>query len=120
MSPAQGLNTSLPGWTVLILRRHVIALDQLTEAEALELGDLIRRVSVALKDIVGSEKTYVMQFAEHPRHSHVHFHVVPRMADLAEADRGANIFNLLSVADEERVTEAKMNAFATSLQAAIG
>ena len=72
--------TSLPGWLVLVLRRHIAALDELTEGEAAELGALLRKTSKALKEVMGCEKTYIIQFAEHPGHPHVHFHIVPRMA----------------------------------------
>ncbi|MCB0099933.1 MAG: hypothetical protein KDE46_29575, partial [Caldilineaceae bacterium] len=33
-------NTSLPGWLVLVARRHMAAVAELTAAEAAELGDL--------------------------------------------------------------------------------
>ena len=75
---------SLPGWIVLVVRRHISAIDELTEKESLELGDLLRRVSLGLKEITGCEKTYVMQFAEAPGHNHVHFHVVPKASDMPE------------------------------------
>src|SRR5689334_5879048 len=88
-------NTSLPGWLVLIVRRHIAAIDELTEAEALELGKLIRRVSLALKEEVGCSKTYVAQFAEASGHGHVHFHIIPRMPDQPEEIKGPNIFKRL-------------------------
>ncbi len=111
-----GYNTSLKGWLVLVTRRHIEAIDELTEDEATELGALIRRTSIALKEVVGCQKTYVIQFAEHPDHPHVHVHVVPRMADLPTERRGPNIFSYLGVADGERVSEAEMNAIATKVQ----
>ena len=60
-------DTSLPGWLVLVLQRHIESLDELTEQEAAELGALIRRVSLSLKAVVGCVKTYVIQFAEHEK-----------------------------------------------------
>ena len=50
------LNTSLPGWIVIVLRRHAGAIDELTTDEASELGALLRKVSVSLKNIVGCKK----------------------------------------------------------------
>lgn len=102
-------NTSLPGWLVLISRRHLVAVDEMTEAEALELGALIRQVSLALKAVTGCQKTYVIQFAEAAEHPHVHFHIVPRMADQPENRKGPQIFGYLGVSDDERVSEAQMN-----------
>jgi diadenosine tetraphosphate (Ap4A) HIT family hydrolase len=108
--------TSLYGWTVLVLRRHVAAVAELTAAEAAELGPLVRDVSRGLHDICGCEKTYVVQFAESRDHRHVHVHVIPRSPGLDDERRGPGIFALLGVPDRERVGEDDMNAFAASLR----
>ena len=113
---AHAYNTSLPGWLVLVLRRHLTALAELTEAEALELGRLIRHVSLALHEAVGCAKTYVMQFAEQEEHRHVHVHVVPRMADQPPEVRGPRIFAYLGVAPEERLDEQAMDELARRLR----
>ena len=105
-------NTSLPGWLVLIARRHIEAIAELTPPEAVELGLLIQRVSQALQATTGCIKTYVIQFAEAADHPHVHFHVVPRMADQPPERRGPHIFGYLGVADHERIDEATMNDIA--------
>lgn len=112
-------NTALPGWMVLVARRHMAAIDEMTEAEAVELGRLIRQVSIALKQVTGCAKTYVMQFAEHPDHPHVHFHVVPRMADIPDAYRAIHIFKYLGVPDEARVSETDMNVLAEKIKACL-
>ncbi len=112
-------DTSLLGWLVLVPGRHIESIDQLTEAEALELGDLLRRVSACLKQRLGCAKTYVMQFAEHPQHPHVHFHVVPRMPDMPEENVGAKVFNYLGVEDTERVTDAAMDELARWMRDAL-
>lgn len=109
-------NTSLEGWLVLVARRHIAAIEEMSEEEAVELGRLIRRVSLALKETTGCVKTYVIQFAEAPGHPHVHFHIVPRMADQPDDHRGPNIFRYLGVADEERVTEERMNELAAQIR----
>jgi diadenosine tetraphosphate (Ap4A) HIT family hydrolase len=73
----------------------------LTDAEAIELGQLIRRTSVALKEVTGCVKTYVIQFAERADHQHVHFHIIPRMADQPENRHSTQIFGYLGVPEEE-------------------
>ena len=108
--------TALPGWLVLVVHRHIAAIDELNEAEASELGQLLRRTSAALKEITGCIKTYVLQFAEHPEHPHVHFHVIPRMADLPENRRSTQIFGYFGVPKEEQVSEAAMNAIAIKVR----
>lgn len=109
-------NTALPGWMVLVVRRHIEAIDELTENEAVELGILLRQVSAALREVTGCSKTYVVQFAEHQEHPHVHFHVIPRMANQPEDRRSTRIFGYLGVSEEERVTEDTMNEIALKIQ----
>ena len=109
-------NTSLPGWLVLIARRHLTAIDELTEDEAIELGILTRRVSLALKEVTGCVKTYVIQFAEAAKHPHVHFHIIPRMADQPEDRRSTKIFGYLGVPEEERVDHGTMNQISVDVR----
>ena len=54
---AHAFNTAMPGWLVLVVRRHIEAIDELTDDEAAELGPLIRDVSRALREVVGCQKT---------------------------------------------------------------
>ena len=112
-------NTGLPGWLVLVSRRHIAAIDEMSEAEAAELGILLRQVSLSLKQVTGCLKTYVLQFAEHPRHPHVHFHVVPRMKDQPETRRGSKIMEYLKVAEDESVDEATRNALGEQIRQAL-
>lgn len=112
-------NTSLEGWLVLVARRHIEAVAELTFDEAAELGVLLQKVSNALQQVVACKKTYVIQFAEHPEHPHVHFHVIPRMVDQPEDRRSTHIFAYLGVAEEERVSEATMNAISEKIRDAL-
>src|SRR4051794_31241350 len=91
-------------------------IDEMSDAEAVEIGPLIRRASLALKEATGGVKTYVIQFAESADHPHVHFHVVPRMAGQPEDHRGPNVFRYVGVAEEERVGEARMNELAAQVR----
>lgn len=109
-------STSLKGWLVLVARRHIESIDQLTEDESVELGRLLRLVSIALKSATGCQKTYVIQFAEHPDHPHVHFHVIPRMADQPDDKKGAGIFGYLGVPQTECVSEDDMNEISKTIQ----
>lgn len=108
--------TTLPGWLVLVARRHMAAIDELTDEEAAELGVLVRRTSVALKEVTGCVKTYLVQFAEHPDHPHVHLHVVPRMADIPAERRSTNVFGYAPGPNEERVGETVMNDIAAKVK----
>ena len=110
-------NSSLLGWLVLVVRRHIQALDEMTNAEAADLGALLREASQALKRHTGCQKTYVMQFAESADHPHVHFHIVPRMPDQAPADIAYRIMRRLGVPLAERCDESEMNALALAIRA---
>ena len=109
-------NTALPGWLVLVARRHIEAIDELTDEEAIELGVLLMQVSRALKEITGCLKTYVILFAEQAEHPHAHFHIIPRMADQPENRLGTKIFQYLGVSEEERVSEENMNEIALKVR----
>jgi diadenosine tetraphosphate (Ap4A) HIT family hydrolase len=113
---AHSYDTTLPGWLVLVVRRHITSVDELTEAEAAELGRLIRHVPRAFKEVTGCLKTYLIQFAERADHPHVHFHIIPRMADLPEDRRGTGIFEYLGVPEGDRVTEEEMNSIAEKVR----
>jgi len=108
------LRTSVEGWLVLVVRRHITAVGDLGEAEAGELGGLLARTSRALRAVLDVPKTYVAQYAEHVRHPHVHFHVIPRAADLPEELRGPRIFGALS--GGVPVPEERMNEIAVALR----
>ena len=109
-------NSGLLGWLVLVVRRHIAAIDEMSAEEASELGLLMRRVSLALKEATGCQKTYVMQFAEHPQHPHVHFHIVPRMKNQPDDRRGARILGYLNPSEADRIDEDAMNQFAQQIQ----
>ena len=109
-------NTSYLGWLVLIARRHIEALDELTFAESADLGALLREVSQALNAHIGCQKTYVMQFAESEQHPHVHFHIVPRMPDQAPDDIAYRVMRHLGVPVNERCSEDDMNTLALDIR----
>ncbi len=92
---ALAFNTTLPGWLVLLPRTHLTGLDAISDEASSELGPLLRAATGVLIEVVGCERTYVMQFSEAAGFEHLHFHIVPRMADLPEAHRGQHIFHYL-------------------------
>ena len=61
---AHAFDVALPGWLVLLPRRHVTSIATLTDAEASALGSWQVRLSRALHATVDCQKTYVAQFGE--------------------------------------------------------
>jgi diadenosine tetraphosphate (Ap4A) HIT family hydrolase len=116
---AHAFGTAQPGWLVVLPRRHVLALDELTPAEAVGLGPVLRAVTAALRAVTGCEKTYVALFAEAEGFSHVHFHVVPRHADLDPALRGPRVFGLMGGDPARHVPDSQMDQLSRRLAAAL-
>ncbi|WP_192808794.1 HIT family protein [Actinomadura montaniterrae] len=113
---AHAFGTGTPGWLVLMPRRHVTAVAELTDAEAAALGSWQVRLSRALHAVTGCGKTYIAQFAEAEGFSHVHFHIVPRADDLPDDLRGPRVFALLGRAPEEDVGETRRDELALALR----
>jgi diadenosine tetraphosphate (Ap4A) HIT family hydrolase len=115
---AHAINTALPGWLVLLPRRHVTAIADLTDIEAARLGTWQVAASRALHAVTGCTKTYVAQFAEAEGFSHVHFHLVPRLPDQPTDRRGPAVFGYLAPLGDH-VTDDAMDALAAALQHAL-
>lgn len=109
--------TAVEGWLVLVVRRHLTSVASLSDDEAAELGPLIRDVSRAVQEVVGCDKTYVVQFAEHRQHPHVHVHIIPRARDLPDEQQGPRVFSLLGVPEGEAVTDVRMDEIAAQVAA---
>jgi diadenosine tetraphosphate (Ap4A) HIT family hydrolase len=116
---AHAFGTALPGWLVVLPRRHVVSLDELTPVEAADLGPLLRDVTSALRQVTGCAKTYVALFAETEGFSHVHFHVIPRQPDIDPALRGPRAFGLLGGDPARHVPADVMDQIAIRLTAAM-
>ena len=113
-------NTAIEGWIVLVARRHITCLADLTPDEADDLGPMIRNVSQALANAYRMFEDLPGQFAEHPFHQHVHVQVVPRGPAFTDDLIGPDVFKALGVEDSQRVPEARMNALAKRLAEPLG
>lgn len=116
---AHAFNSTLPGWLVLAPIRHVTSFTELTPAAADELGGLVRRLGVALEEVTGCVRTYLMQFSEAEGFSHLHLHLVPRLPDQPEEVRGPRVFAYLSDDRAQWLPEAERDSVARSLRAAL-
>ena len=115
---AHAFNSTLPGWLVLVPTRHVLSFTDLSPAEADELGGLVRRMSIALERVTGSVKTYLMQFSEADGFSHLHLHLVPRLAEHPAEARGPAVFALMATDEDGWLPEAERDEVALALRAA--
>jgi diadenosine tetraphosphate (Ap4A) HIT family hydrolase len=109
---AHSFNSALPGWMVVIARRHITSLAETTPEEAAALGPLLRDLSRALAQVVRAQKCYVMFFAEAEGFGHVHIHVVPRHAETPADRRGAQVFGYLMQPEDQWVSSEEMDRIA--------
>ncbi|NYH92718.1 HIT domain-containing protein [Actinopolymorpha rutila] len=108
--------SGLLGWLVLVPRRHVMELAELTAEEAAGLGTWQVRLARALAAELGTPKTYVAEFGEAPGF-HLHFHVVPRPVDLDPDLCGPGVFGLLGRGEADEVSTHERDALARRLAA---
>jgi diadenosine tetraphosphate (Ap4A) HIT family hydrolase len=106
----------LLGWMVIVLKRHLAALHELSDAEFQELGRIQPALVAELSETLHSEKEYVACFAEGEHFRHVHFHVVAVPKDLPPTMRGARSFQLLQINEDEAVKPQDVRALCDSLR----
>jgi diadenosine tetraphosphate (Ap4A) HIT family hydrolase len=116
---AHAFNSTLPGWLVLVPTRHVTSFSELTPEAADELGGLVRRVGIALDEVTGCVKTYLMQFSEAEGFAHLHLHLVPRLRDQAEDTLGPRVFAYLTDDRAQWLSETERDAIALRLRRAL-
>jgi histidine triad (HIT) family protein len=97
---------AVPGWLVLVLRRHARALHDLTDDEAAGLGRWLPALTRALHAATGCDAEYVMQFAEAEDHRHVHVHLVARAPSWPADLRGPRVFAALEPGEPVGADEA--------------
>jgi diadenosine tetraphosphate (Ap4A) HIT family hydrolase len=110
------IGSKIAGWLVLVPRRHVTTIAELTDEEAATLGLWQVRLSRALHTVTGCAKTYVAQFAELQGFEHVHFHVVPRPSGFPREFCGPRVFNLLGDADQPPVNDDEVDVVTAALR----
>lgn len=116
---AHAFDSSLPGWLVLLPRRHITALDDLDAQESADLGRLLSATSRALREVTGATKAYAMFFAEAEGFAHLHVHLVPRMPWFTHEQLGPRVFTFLGASDADRVPYAEQDALALRLRDAL-
>lgn len=104
------------GWIVIVLKRHVEALHELSQEEFVELGEIQARVIPLLHQELRCEKEYVSCYAEMDGFRHVHVHVFARPHDWPADLKGGKSFALLKVSAQEAVSPEELSAFCTVLQ----
>jgi len=108
--------TTLKGWLVAVLKRHVEALHELAAEEFTELGHVQARATKLLFEVLDCEKEYLMCLAEGEGFHHIHVHIVPKPRDLPDELKATRIFALLKATAEEALPPQEVKAFCELLR----
>lgn len=101
----------LKGWLVIVAKRHVESLHELTLEEFSELAELSYKTTKLLHNTLKCKKEYLICLAEKRHFKHIHFHVVPRAKGLASELRGTKIFAMLKVDEKDAVPKKEIKEF---------
>ncbi|MEX0650305.1 MAG: HIT family protein [Candidatus Andersenbacteria bacterium] len=112
-------SSAIPGWLVIVLKRHAEALHELSTKELSELAIMQGATAKALHEELQSQKEYSVLFAEKGGCNHIHFHIVAIPEDLPADKRGANIFSLLNVSKTEAVAGEEIVSLCERLSAKV-
>jgi len=111
-----GFPVGMKGWLVIVLKRHIEALHQVTSEEFQELSELIERLSKALRELLNCEKEYLMCFAEAEHFNHIHFHLVAKPAHLPSELKGPKIFAMLNTDTASSLNKVELVEFCRKLK----
>ena len=108
----------VPGWMLLISKRHVGGPAHFDDEEARRFGPALRHFERVLEDVTGSLRIYTAAMGE--SHPHFHAHMVPRYATMPKDAKAWSVFDLqraagageiqISAHEVEQVTEAYRRA----------
>lgn len=84
--------SALPGWLMLIARRHVAGPAHFNDHEARSFGPTLRHISKLLEEETGALRIYTAALGESS--PHLHAHLVPRYETMPNAARAWAAFDL--------------------------
>ncbi len=99
------------GWLVILPKRHIEALHELTREEFQELAEIEYKLVQVMHTDLSIQKEYLICFAEGEGFHHVHIHVVPRPFNLPTHLKGPRIFELLKVDEAHAIPAQQLTAF---------
>ncbi len=104
------------GWLVVVLKRHVEAMHELTYGEYRELLNLLPVLAGRLQRLTGCQKEYVGCFGEAHGYHHLHWHVIAKPAALSAEFSGSLVFGLIKgVSAEDSVPLEAIGALVEKL-----
>ncbi len=82
----------VPGWMLLITKRHVAGPAHFNDREAESFGPALRHFERVLERVTGALRIYTAAMGE--SHPHFHAHMVPRYAAMPRDAKGWSVFDL--------------------------
>jgi diadenosine tetraphosphate (Ap4A) HIT family hydrolase len=82
----------VPGWMLLITKRHVGGPAHFDDREAAAFGPALRHFERVLERVTGALRIYTAAMGE--SHPHFHAHMVPRYATMPREARAWSVFDL--------------------------
>jgi diadenosine tetraphosphate (Ap4A) HIT family hydrolase len=112
----------VPGWMLLVSRRHVAGPAFFDDREAASLGPTLRHLQRVLLEVTGALRIYMAAMGESA--PHFHCHLVPRYASMPREAKAWAVFDLqraaaageigVDAAEVERVAQAYERALRAS------
>ena len=82
----------VPGWMLLVARRHVAGPAHFDDREAAAFGPTLRHLERVLEQVTGALRIYTAAMGE--SHPHFHAHMVPRYATMPRDAKAWSVFDL--------------------------
>ena len=101
--------SGLLGWLVILPKRHVEAIHELTDLENREFGKIYPKVIKVLHKITKSKKESVFQIAKGTGFKHVHYHIISIDKKLPTDIGVVKIFGLKN--DVKSLSKKEINDF---------
>jgi diadenosine tetraphosphate (Ap4A) HIT family hydrolase len=112
----------VPGWMLLVSRRHVAGPAHFDDREAAVFGVALRHFERVLEQVTGALRIYTAAMGE--SHPHFHAHMVPRYPVMPREAKGWSVFDLQRAvaagevpfdrAEADRLSEAYRRALAAA------
>ncbi|HTV22951.1 MAG TPA: HIT domain-containing protein [Polyangiaceae bacterium] len=84
--------TGVPGWMMLLTRRHVPGPAAFDDREAASFGPTLRHLQRVLLEVTGALRIYTAAMGESA--PHLHAHMVPRYATMPKQAKAWGVFDL--------------------------
>jgi diadenosine tetraphosphate (Ap4A) HIT family hydrolase len=112
----------VPGWMLLMTRRHVAGPAHFDDREAAVFGIALRHFERILEQVTGALRIYTAAMGE--SHPHFHAHMVPRYATMPRDAKAWSVFDLqravgagevpIDRAEVQRISDAYQRALAST------